>query len=39
MEPLDIFRPASCDVAARWIVPVTVGDDNQTEGGWKDQAF
>ncbi len=25
MGPLDIFRPASCDVAVRWIVPVIVG--------------
>ncbi len=24
-DPLNIFRPASCDVAVRWIVPVIVG--------------
>jgi hypothetical protein len=24
MGPLDLFRPASCDVAVRWIVPVIV---------------
>ncbi len=25
MDAINIFRPASCDVAVRWIVPVIVG--------------
>jgi hypothetical protein len=26
LGPLELFRPASCDVAVRWIVPVIVGE-------------